>query len=82
MVQQEEMSSLFPVFALSIVALIAIPWTIVRIISFLGSKSQSLQCQCSVCQKCPKNKPSLSERVRSIPPAQGSEHWRPGSEPT
>jgi len=64
---QQEMSSLFPVFALSLVALIAIPWTLVRAISFLGSKSQSIQCQCSVCRKCPRTSPPWPNGYAAAP---------------
>ncbi|CAI5992862.1 unnamed protein product [Closterium sp. NIES-64] len=63
MAQEEEMSALFPVFALSIVALLAIPWTLYRLIGFFSSKKQTLHCPCSQCDRDPKNRPTVWARV-------------------
>lgn len=60
MAQDDEMSALFPIFALSILALLTIPWTINRIVRWSSTaKAKGLRCQCSLCEKSPKNRPSL-----------------------
>lgn len=67
MAQREEMSALFPVFVLTILALITVPWTIYRLLQFFhAGKARSLQCSCSLCLKCPKNKKSLPTKVGGL----------------
>ena len=64
MAQRDEISALFPIFVLSLLALLATPWTVYRGIAWFNSgKEQSRYCNCSLCRRAPKNQTSVAVRV-------------------
>ncbi|KAG6542072.1 hypothetical protein Mapa_016536 [Marchantia paleacea] len=63
MAASEEMSSLFPIFILSVMGLFTVPWTIYRISNLTGMRKKNLNCRCSECIRAPKNQTSLSQKI-------------------
>eukprot|EP00271_Cylindrocystis_brebissonii_P015506 TRINITY_DN38414_c0_g1_i1.p1 TRINITY_DN38414_c0_g1~~TRINITY_DN38414_c0_g1_i1.p1 ORF type:complete len:712 (+),score=130.13 TRINITY_DN38414_c0_g1_i1:204-2339(+) len=64
MAQTDDMSSLFPVFLLSILALFTVPWTITAIFQgAVGPKVKSRRCPCSQCTRATKNRDSLATTI-------------------
>ncbi|KAL3688234.1 hypothetical protein R1sor_014543 [Riccia sorocarpa] len=63
MADNDDMSSLFPIFILSVMGLFTVPWTIYRISSYAGSRKKNLNCRCSECMRAPKNRVSFYQKV-------------------
>ncbi|KAJ7568230.1 hypothetical protein O6H91_01G024300 [Diphasiastrum complanatum] len=63
MAVSEDMSSLFPIFILSVLGLFVIPWTIYRITKAVKRHSRNMHCRCSLCLRSPKYKTSLLTRI-------------------
>lgn len=63
MAASEEMSSLFPIFILSVLGLFVIPWTIYRLIKAAERKKQNIHCACSLCSRSPKYRTSLLRKI-------------------
>lgn len=63
MAASEEMSSLFPIFILSVLGLFVIPWTIYRLIKAAERKNQNIHCVCSLCSRSAKYRSSLVKKV-------------------
>lgn len=63
MAASEEMSSLFPIFILSVLGLFVIPWTIYRLLKAAERKNKNTHCMCSLCSRSPKNRTSLLKKV-------------------
>lgn len=68
MAASEEMSSLFPIFILSVLGLFVVPWTIYRVSTAASNKSKNLHCRCSECMRSPKYQTSLLKRVCQLFP--------------
>lgn len=61
---REEMSALFPIFLLSMMALVVIPWTIARLLGVSARHRQRApHCPCSLCKRAPKHQTSLAKQV-------------------
>jgi translocation protein SEC63 len=63
MAASEDMSSLFPIFILSVLGLIVVPWTLFRVSTAASAKGKNLHCRCSECMRSPKYQTSLLKRV-------------------
>ncbi|CAM6127288.1 unnamed protein product [Calypogeia fissa] len=63
MVANEEMSSLFPIFVISVLGLVTTPWTIYRISGAVARKRKNLHCRCSECMQSSKYQTSFSKKV-------------------
>lgn len=63
MAASEEMSSLFPIFILSVLGLFVIPWTIYRLLKAAERKNKNTHCMCSLCSRSPKYRTSLLKKV-------------------
>ncbi|KAL2630326.1 hypothetical protein R1flu_015012 [Riccia fluitans] len=63
MADNDDMSSLFPIFILSVMGLFTVPWTIYRISSYAGTRKKNLNCRCSECMRAPKNQVSFYQKV-------------------
>jgi translocation protein SEC63 len=63
MAPPEEMSALFPIFLLSMMALVVIPWTVTRVLSSSKNSKRPTHCPCSLCKKAPKNQTSVAKQV-------------------
>lgn len=63
MAASEEMSSLFPIFILSVMGLFVVPWTIFRITTAATRKGKNLHCRCSECMRSPKYQTTLLKKV-------------------
>eukprot|EP00250_Pteridium_aquilinum_P016848 c23322_g1_i1 orf=415-2463(-) len=63
MAASEEMSSLFPIFILSVLGLFVIPWTIYRLIKAAERKNQNIHCVCSLCSRSAKYRTSFFRKV-------------------
>ncbi|MCO5572821.1 hypothetical protein L7F22_026580 [Adiantum nelumboides] len=63
MAASEEMSSLFPIFILSVLGLFVIPWTIYRLAKAAERKNKNIHCLCSLCSRSPKYRTSLIKKV-------------------
>jgi translocation protein SEC63 len=63
MAASEEMSSLFPIFILSVMGLFVVPWTIYRITTAATRKGKNLHCRCSECMRSPKYQTTLLKKV-------------------
>ena len=59
----EEMSSLFPIFILSVLGLFVIPWTIYTLIKAVEQKKKSIHCLCSLCVRSAKYRTSFIRKV-------------------
>ncbi|KAH7424252.1 hypothetical protein KP509_12G097400 [Ceratopteris richardii] len=59
----EEMSSLFPIFTLSILGLFVIPWTVYRLVKAAERKNKNIHCMCSFCSRSPKYRTTLLKKV-------------------
>eukprot|EP00246_Nothoceros_aenigmaticus_P007037 TRINITY_DN20630_c0_g1_i1.p1 TRINITY_DN20630_c0_g1~~TRINITY_DN20630_c0_g1_i1.p1 ORF type:complete len:708 (-),score=159.22 TRINITY_DN20630_c0_g1_i1:163-2286(-) len=63
MAASEEMSSLFPIFILSVMGLFVVPWTVYRFSKAVQRGAQNLHCRCSECMRSPKYHVSLFRKV-------------------
>lgn len=63
MAASEEMSSLFPIFILSVLGLFTIPWTIYRLARAAERKGKNSHCACSLCGRSGKYRTSLITKV-------------------
>ncbi|EFJ34057.1 hypothetical protein SELMODRAFT_439099 [Selaginella moellendorffii] len=63
MAASEEMSSLFPIFILSVLGLFVVPWTIYRLARAARRQGRNLHCHCSLCAKSPKYQVSLWRKL-------------------
>ncbi|KAH7441053.1 hypothetical protein KP509_03G023300 [Ceratopteris richardii] len=63
MAASEEMSSLFPIFILSVLGLFVIPWTIYRLVKAAERKNKNIHCMCSFCSRSPKYRTTLLKKV-------------------
>ncbi|KAJ7527378.1 hypothetical protein O6H91_16G069100 [Diphasiastrum complanatum] len=63
MAASEEMSSLFPIFILSVLGLFVIPWTIYQLTKAVQRHTKSMHCRCSLCLRSPKYQTSLLKRI-------------------
>jgi translocation protein SEC63 len=66
MAASEEMSSLFPIFILSVMGLFVVTWTIYRITTALTRQNKNLHCRCSECMRSTKYQTSLLNRVSEL----------------
>eukprot|EP00249_Psilotum_nudum_P018900 c27009_g1_i1 orf=148-2214(+) len=63
MADSEEMSSLFPIFILSVMGLFVVPWTIFRIAKAVERKAKDIHCSCALCARSGKFRTSLLTKV-------------------
>jgi hypothetical protein len=66
MATSEEMSSLFPIFILSVLGLFVIPWTIYRLSKFAQNKKKITRCMCSICTRSAKYRTSFIGKVNKF----------------